>query len=100
MVYREDEQAYFDFDWEKFHEFEVKLNVLRNSVREILDGDEELDVLDKKTIANIHKEWMIKSQIIHEDRIDMLRTRNSNLAKDIVRLERKVKRLEKQLANK
>ena len=100
MVYREDEQASFDFDWEKFHEFEVKLNVLRNSVREILDGDEELDVLDKKTIANIHKEWMIKSQIIHEDRIDMLRTRNSNLAKDIVRLERKVKRLEKQLANK
>jgi len=100
MVYREDEQAPFDFDWEKFHEFEVKLNVLRNSVREILDGDEELDVLDKKTIANIHKEWMIKSGIIHEDRINMLRSRNSNLAKDITRLERKVRRLEKQLANK
>ena len=99
MVYREDEQASFDFDWEKFHEFEVKLNVLRNSVREILDGDEELDVLDKKTIANIHKEWMIKSTIIHEDRINMLRSRNSNLAKDITKLERKVKRLEKRLAN-
>ena len=47
MVYREDEQA--PFDWDKFHGHEVELNVLRNSVKEILRGDEELDVLDKKT---------------------------------------------------
>tara|TARA_B100001939_G_scaffold312285_1_gene295363 strand:+ start:707 stop:1000 length:294 start_codon:yes stop_codon:yes gene_type:complete len=97
MVYREDEQA--PFDWDKFHGHERELNVLRNSVREMLDGDEELDVLDKKTIANIHKEWMIKSQIIHEERIDMLRSRIGNLAKDNRRLDRKVRKLEKQLAN-
>ena len=97
MVYREDEQA--PFDWDKFHGHEVELNVLRNSVKEILRGDEELDVLDKKTVANIYEQWMIESEIIHEKRKDMLRSRIGNLAKDNRRLDRKVRKLEKQLAN-
>ena len=97
MVYREDEQA--PFDWDKVHGHEVELNVLRNSVKEMLSADKELDVLDKKTVANIYEQWMIESEIIHEKRKDMLRSRIGNLAKDNRRLDRKVRKLEKQLAN-